>query len=100
VVSVTDPYGRILGFLDRSLYFFFLSSSSSVVLTRLSGPRSRPTTFFPGSAGNRTQASGSVVKNSAHLDHEDGRSKDILCKKNSTYLTFPAEFCVVIVIHR
>jgi hypothetical protein len=37
VVSVTDPYGRILGFLDRS---------SSVVLTRLSGPRSRPTTFF------------------------------------------------------
>jgi hypothetical protein len=38
VVSVTDPYGRILGFLDRS--------RSSVVLTRLSGPRSRPTTFF------------------------------------------------------
>jgi hypothetical protein len=37
VVSVTDPYGRILGFLDRS---------SSVVLTRLSGPRSRPTTFL------------------------------------------------------
>jgi hypothetical protein len=24
VVSVTDPYGRILGFLDRSTYFFFL----------------------------------------------------------------------------
>jgi hypothetical protein len=23
VVSVTDPYGRILGFLDRSPYFFF-----------------------------------------------------------------------------
>jgi hypothetical protein len=23
VVSVTDPYGRILGFLDRSHYFFF-----------------------------------------------------------------------------
>jgi hypothetical protein len=22
VVSVTDPYGRILGFLDRSRYFF------------------------------------------------------------------------------
>jgi hypothetical protein len=21
VVNVTDPYGRILGFLDRSLYF-------------------------------------------------------------------------------
>jgi hypothetical protein len=23
VVSVTDPYGRILGFLDRNRYFFF-----------------------------------------------------------------------------
>jgi hypothetical protein len=43
MVSVTDPYGRILGFLDRSGYFFF-SSSSSIVLTRLSGPRSSPTT--------------------------------------------------------
>jgi hypothetical protein len=62
VVSVTDPYGRILGFLDRSRYTF-LSSSSSVVLTRLSGPCSRPTTFFySGSAGNRTRASGSVAK--------------------------------------
>jgi hypothetical protein len=44
----------------------FLSSSSSVVLTRLSGTRSRPTTFFSGSAGNRTWASGSVAKNSNH----------------------------------
>jgi hypothetical protein len=43
----------------------FPSSSSSVVLTRLSGPRSRPTTFyFSGSVGNRTRASGSVAKNS------------------------------------
>jgi hypothetical protein len=42
VVSAVDPYGRNLGFLDRRRYFF-LSSSSSVVLTRLSGPRSRPT---------------------------------------------------------
>jgi hypothetical protein len=39
VVSVTDPYGRILGFLDRNRYFFF-----QVVLMRLSGPRFRPTT--------------------------------------------------------
>jgi hypothetical protein len=23
VVSVTNPYGRILGFLNRSLYYFF-----------------------------------------------------------------------------
>jgi hypothetical protein len=36
VISVTDPYGRILCFLDRSRYFFFQ-------VARLSGPRSRPT---------------------------------------------------------
>jgi hypothetical protein len=42
-VSVKDPYGRILGFIDRRCYFFF-SNSSSIVPTRLSGPRSRPTT--------------------------------------------------------
>jgi hypothetical protein len=44
VVSVTDPYGRIPDFSTRAATF--LSSSSSVVLTRLSGPRSRPTTFL------------------------------------------------------
>jgi hypothetical protein len=45
MVSVTDPYGRILDFMYRSRYLF-LPSSSSLVLMRLSGPRSRPTTFF------------------------------------------------------
>jgi hypothetical protein len=44
----------------------FISSSSSVVLTRLSAPRYTPITFFSGSAGNGTQASGSVDKNSDH----------------------------------
>jgi hypothetical protein len=43
LVSVTGPSWRILIFLDRSRYFF-LSSSSTIVFTRLSGPRSRPTT--------------------------------------------------------
>jgi hypothetical protein len=65
VVSVTDHYGRILGFLDLEP-LLFLSSSSSIVLTRLSGPRSGPTTFFSGSEGNLTRASGSVAKNSDH----------------------------------
>jgi hypothetical protein len=64
LISVTDSYGRILGFLDRSRYFSIINSS--VVLTRLSGPRSRPTTFFYGNAGNRSRASGSVAKNSDH----------------------------------
>jgi hypothetical protein len=38
VVSVTDPYGSILGCLDLS-HYIFLSSSSS---TGLSGPRLAP----------------------------------------------------------
>jgi hypothetical protein len=42
VVSATDPHGRNLDFLDPEPLLFH-SSSSSVILTRLSGPRSRPT---------------------------------------------------------
>jgi hypothetical protein len=45
VVSATDPYGHILGFLDRSRYYIFQGSPiSPIVITRLSGPRSRLTT--------------------------------------------------------
>jgi hypothetical protein len=43
VVRVTDPYGRILGF-SRPEPLLFLPSSSSIVLTRLSGSPSIPTT--------------------------------------------------------
>jgi hypothetical protein len=38
VVSATDPHGRNLGFLDPEPLLFH-SSSSSIMLTRLSGPR-------------------------------------------------------------
>jgi hypothetical protein len=38
-----ESLGRNIGFLDQSHYFFF-PSSSSIVLTKLSGIRSRPTT--------------------------------------------------------
>jgi hypothetical protein len=43
VVSATDPHSRNLGFLDPGPLLLH-SSSSSIILTRLSGPRSRPTT--------------------------------------------------------
>jgi hypothetical protein len=45
IVSMMDPYSRILGFLDRSFYFFFffLQVTPHLYSTRLSGPRSRPT---------------------------------------------------------
>jgi hypothetical protein len=66
VVSVTDPYGRILGFLDRSRCIFFqvppqLHSRGWVdpvpdpLLLRKSG-----------NAGNRTRTFGSVARNSDH----------------------------------
>jgi hypothetical protein len=69
VVSVTYLYGRILGFLDLSRYFFFqvapqLYSRGSVdpvpdpLLLRISG-----------SAENRTRTFGSVASSS---DHRDG----------------------------
>jgi hypothetical protein len=43
VVSATDPHGHNIGYLDPEPLLFH-SSSSSINLTRLSGPRSRPTT--------------------------------------------------------
>jgi hypothetical protein len=64
VVSVTDPYGRILGFLDRNRYFsikYLLSCTHEAEWTPF-----QTHYFFSGSAGNRTRASGSVAKNSDH----------------------------------
>jgi hypothetical protein len=66
-VTVTDPFGRILGILDRSRYFFFqvapqlysrgwVDPSSDSLLLRKSG-----------SSWNLTRASGSVARNSDHL---------------------------------
>jgi hypothetical protein len=45
VVSVTDPYGRISRF-SRQEPLLFHQVAPQFVLTRLSAPRSRPTTFF------------------------------------------------------
>jgi hypothetical protein len=62
---VTDPYGRILGFLDRIRYFSIkqlLSCTHEAEWT----PFQTHYIFF-GSAGNRTRASGSVAKNSDHV---------------------------------
>jgi hypothetical protein len=35
VVSVTDPYGRILSFLDRSRYFSKLTPMDAFIIRRL-----------------------------------------------------------------
>jgi hypothetical protein len=55
----------------------FLSSSPSVVLTRLSGPRSRHTNFFSRSAGNRI-----CSQELWPLDHRGG-SKEYKLKRKS-----------------
>jgi hypothetical protein len=66
VISVTDPYGRILRFLDWSLYFFFQVAPQLYSLGRLD-PVPDPLLFRKsGSAGNRTRNSGSVARNSGH----------------------------------
>jgi hypothetical protein len=64
VVSVTDPYGRILSFLDRSRYFFFQVAPQLYSRGQVD-PAPDPLLFWkPGYAGDRTRTSGSVGSNS------------------------------------
>jgi hypothetical protein len=66
------PTAFNLGVLDPESLLFH-SSSSSVIVTRLSGPRSRKS----GSAGNRTPTSGFVARNSDHQTTEAVHQADI-----------------------
>jgi hypothetical protein len=60
VVSATDPYGRILGFLDRSRYFFF-QVAPQLYSRGWVGPVPDPLVLRKSrSAGNRTRTSWSV----------------------------------------
>jgi hypothetical protein len=82
VVSATNPHGRNLDFLDRSRYFF-LTTCSSIVLRRLSGPRPDPLLLRKsGSAGNRARISGSVARNS------DNWTTEAVCHSRSASI-FP-----------
>jgi hypothetical protein len=66
VVKVTDLYGRILGFLDLSRYFFF-QVAPQLYSRGWVDPVPDPLLLRkPGSAGNWTLASGSVARNSDH----------------------------------
>jgi hypothetical protein len=66
VVSVTDPYGRNLGFLDRSCHFFF-QVAPHLYWRGWVDPVPDPLLLRKsGSAGNRTRPSGSVARNSDH----------------------------------
>jgi hypothetical protein len=64
VVSVTDPYVRILGFLDRSRYIFFQAAPQLYPLG-LVDPVPDPLLLRKsGSAENQTRTSGSVARKS------------------------------------
>jgi hypothetical protein len=66
VVSVTDSYGLILGFLDRSRYFFF-QAAPQLYSGGWVNPVPDPLLLRKsGSAGSRTRTSGSVARNSDH----------------------------------
>jgi hypothetical protein len=66
VVSVTDSYGRILGFLDRSHCFFF-QVAAQLYSRGWVDPVPDPLLLRKsGSAGNRTRTSGFVARNSDH----------------------------------
>jgi hypothetical protein len=55
VVSVTDPYGRILGFVYRSRYFFFLVDPQLYSRGWVDSVPDSLRLGKPGSAGNRTR---------------------------------------------
>jgi hypothetical protein len=66
VVNVTDPYGRIFDFLDRSRYFLF-KLDPELYSRGWVDPVPDPLLLRKsGSAGNRTRTSGSVARNSDH----------------------------------
>jgi hypothetical protein len=73
VASATDSYGRILGFLDWSRYYF--SQVAPHLYSRgWVDPVPDPQLLRKsGSAVNRTWTSGSVARNSWLLDHRVGR---------------------------
>jgi hypothetical protein len=63
VISVTDPYGRILGFLDWSRYFFFQVASQLYSWGWVDPVLDPLLLWKSGSAGNQ-RTSESVVRNS------------------------------------
>jgi hypothetical protein len=66
MVSMKNPYNRILGFLDWSCYFFFQVAPQLYSQGRVDPVPDPLILEKSGSAGNGTWASGSVARNSDH----------------------------------
>jgi hypothetical protein len=73
VVSVTDPYDRILGLLNRSRYFFFQVAPQLYSRGWVDHVPDSLLLRKSGSSGNRTRTSGSVARNSDHCTIETYR---------------------------
>jgi hypothetical protein len=81
VVSTTDPHSRIFGFIDPEPLLFH-SSSCSLILTRLSGPRPDPLLLTKSdNAGNRTRVLWICSQEFWPLDHRGGRRTQIIYYK-------------------
>jgi hypothetical protein len=66
VVSVTDLYGLILGFLERGRYFFFQVAPQLYSRGRVDPVPDPLLLRKSGSAGNRTRTLGFVARNCDH----------------------------------
>jgi hypothetical protein len=62
VISVTDPYGRIIGFIGRSRYFSFHVAPQLYSPGRVDPVTDPLLLRKSGSDGNRTRALGSVAR--------------------------------------
>jgi hypothetical protein len=91
------PYSRFTG----PVSLLFLPSSSSIVLTRLSGPSSRPTTsqkillspgIVPGTSGSVARNSGGVNSIQPFSRHGHLRHRDIPDQCCPTFLCTRAQF--------
>jgi hypothetical protein len=96
VVSSTDPYGRIQGFLDQSRYFFF-HVAPQLYSRGWVNPVPDPLLIRKsGSSGNRARTSGSVARNCVQKGTKQVSMLD-LWKKSQWVVYWKREMCSVIV---
>jgi hypothetical protein len=86
VVTATDPYGCILGILDRSRYFFFHVAPQLYSGGRVDIAADSLVLRNNGSAENRTRISGSVARNSNHSTTETSMPFSLFVSENQQIL--------------
>jgi hypothetical protein len=100
IVSVTNPYGCNLDFLDRSRYFLFQVALQLYSRGWVDAVQDRLLLRKFGSVGNRTRASGSVGRSSDHYTTEAIALKQECGTKSNTtvtsvaILTLKSRYCV------